>query len=326
VERIDELHDPRLTDGPRAEPAMRDKRPGDMPMRRLALLAAVLTLVAACGAATATPTPSGPIPPSPSGAPQPSPSAGDVESPNGAKEVVLQVEEGGGFVPVEWLATSAPVFTLYGDGTVIFRNPSDLAPESSDGLLRSTPFQIGTLTGAEMEKLLAFAINEGGLGVARDRYENNMIADGSTTTFTISAGGREKTVSIYGLGQDDGSGPNQAILRAFLALRERLYAFDGEGPATEVWDPEAYRGTLIESGGVAANVRDWPWPDIDVADFKKPAGPNELGFPRRAMSIEEIEALGITDPQGGVQGLMLEGPDGKTYSFAIRPLFPDETS
>jgi hypothetical protein len=128
------------------------------------------------------------------------------------------------------------------------------------------------------------------------------------------------------LGQDDGSGPNQAILRAFLALRERLYAFDAEGLVTEEWDPEFYRGTLIESGGVAANVRDWPWPDIGVDEFQKPADPNELGFPRRAMSIEEIEALGIADPQGGVQGVMLEAADGKTYSFAIRPLFPDETS
>jgi hypothetical protein len=110
-----------------------------------------------------------------------------------------------------------------------------------------------------------------------------------------------------------------------MALATRLKEFDTtDGLVAEPYEPTAYRATLIESGGVAANVIDWPWPEIKVGDFKKPAG-EDFGFPRRAMSLEEMDALGVADPEGGVQGLSVEAPDGNVYSLAIRPLFPDET-
>lgn len=42
------------------------------------------------------------------------------------------------------------------------------------------------------------------------------------------------------------------------------------------------------------------------------------------MTADEIAALKLTGIEGGVQGLTLRGPDGKTYSFASRPLLVDE--
>ena len=41
---------------------------------------------------------------------------------------------------------------------------------------------------------------DGGLGVARDQYDNPMVTDVGTTTFTIDAGGLKKAVNIYALG------------------------------------------------------------------------------------------------------------------------------
>ena len=38
--------------------------------------------------------------------------------------MILRYEEGGGFMMAGFIATQAPIFTLYGDGTVIFRNPA----------------------------------------------------------------------------------------------------------------------------------------------------------------------------------------------------------
>ena len=55
----------------------------------------------------------------------PSPSDfGGVDHATGATDVLLRFDQGGGFVMPAFLATSAPIFTLYGDGTIIFRNPS----------------------------------------------------------------------------------------------------------------------------------------------------------------------------------------------------------
>jgi hypothetical protein len=34
----------------------------------------------------------------------------------------------------------------------------------------------------------------------------------------------------------------------------------------------------------------------------------------------------IESPEGGFQGMTLIGPDGKTYSFSLRPLLPDDAS
>jgi hypothetical protein len=43
------------------------------------------------------------------------------------------------------------------------------------------------------------------------------------------------------------------------------------------------------------------------------------------MTAVEVAALKLTDIEGGVQGLAIRGPDGKTYSFILRPLLADET-
>ena len=32
-----------------------------------------------------------------------------------------------------------------------------------------------------------------------------------------------------------------------------------------------------------------------------------------------------TERKGGFQNMALEGPDGKTYTFSLRPLLPDES-
>jgi hypothetical protein len=42
------------------------------------------------------------------------------------------------------------------------------------------------------------------------------------------------------------------------------------------------------------------------------------------MTAAEVAALGFGDVPGGIQGLVLKGPDGKLYSFILRPLLPGE--
>jgi hypothetical protein len=301
-----------------------------MPDRRFALpaVALIALAVAACTQAAA-----------PSGSPglgtgpglSPSPTigpAGTIEHPTGPTDVVLRLEEGGGFVPVEFNLTQVPIFTLFGDGLVLFRNPADQPQADNSGLLRYLPLKAAKLTEEQIQEVLAFAIGPGGLGTARDNYPNDMIADAPTATFTLHAGGREKVVSVYGLGLTEPEGPDALARRNFLALAERLRNFDDGGTyPTVAHDPPGYRAFLTEVSGVVVPTHAWPWRELTPADFATPKDPNAgFVFPQRVLSPAEVEALGLGDLRGGAQGIYLEGPDGKLYSLSLRPLLPGETA
>jgi hypothetical protein len=296
---------------------------------RTVSLAALTIVLAACTAGS-----NGALSPAPSGVsagdPSPSPSTefGAIEHPTGALEVVLRFEEGGGFVMPAWLVTQAPAFTLYGDGTIVFRNQMLEPLEPVGSVFPMHPFRTAKLTEEQVQELLTIALGEGGLGIARPDYPNDQVADASTAVFTINAGGLKKTVSIYALGLEmDGmaDGPARA---AFAKLAEGLQNIDAGGAfATFDFEPEAYRGVLLEGQPGAPGAMPWPWTHLTPADFVSNADPNAFQLPKRVMSTEEVEVLGITPVTGGFQGLTLIGPDdGRFYTFALRPLLPDETA
>jgi hypothetical protein len=302
--------------------------------RRLAPLAltpvlAVTLLACSSGAAQSpvpsTPPSSGPSP-APSEAPSGTPVAGGVEHKTGATDILLRYDEDGGFMIAGYAASQAPHFTLYGDGTVIFRNPLLEGPAPQGSVMTFNPMRTAKLSEEQIQELLVLALGEGGLAAARPNYENNMVTDVGTTTFTVDAGGLRKTVSIYALGFDDPSSPDGPARAAFKKLADRLADFDQGGSIpTDVYTPEAYRASLIESPGIAApDIRDWPWTELTVADFKPDADPNGLQFPYRAMSTEEIDLLDVKDFEGGFNGLILRGSDEKLYTVALRPLLPDD--
>ncbi len=74
---------------------------------------------------------------------------------------------------------------------------------------------------------------------------------------------------------------------------------------------------------VVPDVVAWPWEDLKPSDFKGPADPNAFQLATRTLTPEQVEALGVDGPEGGFQGVIINGPgDGKLYSFAARPLLP----
>jgi hypothetical protein len=267
-----------------------------------------------------------PASPGPSAAPSVAPDSDVIEHKTGATDILLRYEEGGGFIMPAFTAAAVPHFTLYGDGTVIFRNPMAEPPPAEGSVFKMNPLRTARLSEDQIQELLLLALGEGGLAVARENYTNDMIADAGTAIFTIEAGGIKKTVSVYALGlemEGVADGPARA---AFKKLADRLTDFDQGGTIeTDVYEPEAYRGVLFEAPGiVAADVRDWPWPDIKPGDFTPDPDPNGNQFPARRMTIEEVDALGIKDYQGGFQNLVLKTSDGKTWTFSLRPLLPGE--
>lgn len=296
-------------------------------VRARSFLLSVTLLVAACtgGGDGATAPGSGASVP-PTGVIE-TPDFGGIEHPTGATDVVLRFEEGGGFVMPAFLATQAPIFTLYGDGTIIFRNPLLDPLEAVGTVFPLRSFRTARLSEEQVQDLLQLALGDGGLGAARPDYQNNMISDASTAVFTVNAGGLQKTVSIYALGLEIDNTPDAAARAAFKRLADRLGNFDDGGTfQTAEFVPERYRGILLEGQPGAPGAQPWPWPDIAPADFVSNADPNAFALPARVMTPEEVEGLGIEAFAGGFQGLVLIGSDdGKVYEFSLRPLLPDET-
>lgn len=291
---------------------------------RITLSAAVLLVAlgtAACGSTGATTAPSA--------APTPSPSPSGIAHPRGAAEIVLRFDEAGGFVPAEFFAAHVPYFTLYGDGTVVFVSAAAPVPQAPDAPPVGQPIRTATLGEDQVQVLLEFALADGGLALARDRYDNPMVADAPTAVFGIHAAGDSETVSIMALGLDAAPGPDTAIKAAFVKLAERLRDFDRGGTlASRPYVPAAYRGVLLETPGLeGVRIRDWPWPSLKPTDFKLPEDANVLQQRTRVLTVEQATAIGVPGFENGVQGgLWYRGPDERLYSFVLRPLLPDEVS
>lgn len=292
-----------------------------MSNRRLPVVFLVVGLViGACSGGTATPVASG------SATTSPPPSG--LEHPTGATDVVLRMEEGGGFVPMEFNAAQAPLFTLFGDGVVVFQPLlTEFPPPGADGITRGVAWRTAQLDAGQIEELVTFALGPGGLGAARDNYTADGIMDAGNTIFTIDGGGVKKTVTINALGFDPPNNPDGPARASFKKLADRLRDFDNGGTiATDVYVPAAYRALIIEREPDPLMVAvAWPWSEIGPDDFAQPAGDGTgAPFPHRTMTAAEVAAMELGDVSGGLQGLVLKSPDGTFYSFILRPLLPGE--
>jgi hypothetical protein len=305
---------------------------------RLLVIALASGLVlAACSGATATPSPSASPTASPAASPASSPTAASdaIAHPSGSDEVVLRFDEGGGFVAPSFEMVRLPFFSLYGDGTVIYRPASAAFPEQKPGEpMRFPVLHVARMSEPQVQALLAAALGPGGLGVARPSYENGQVADAPTSVFTLNADGRQKRVSVYalgiGLGDPAKPDPDGPIRAAMAALADRLRDFDQDvagGDAVEAgtYTPTRFRASLLEGGaGVNGAPHSWPWPTFGPDSFTSGDPSRGPAFPSRVLSGLDVSLLGIAHPEGGVSGVTLIGPNGTTYDLALRPLLPDE--
>jgi len=303
-------------------------------MSRPAALAALVTVLAACAGSAGSGAVSGSPGASPASnpattAPNSSPTTtGAIEHKTGPADVVLRYEEGGGFVMPAYTAAQAPPFTLFGDGTLVFR-PTEVEPLPAVGSVAPfRPFRTAKMSEGQIQMLLDYALNEGGLGAARAEYTDMMVSDASTAVFTVNAGGLAKTVSVYALGFEAPEVPDLAIRQVLANLRTHLLDIDQGGAVkTDVYASDRYRAILLEGQPGAPDQKAWPWPEVKPAEFVSNGDPNAMPLPARVMTAAEIEALGIAPFEGGFVGMPLAGPgDGKFYSLSVRPLLPDDKS
>jgi hypothetical protein len=263
--------------------------------------------------------------------PQASPAdgAGSVGHATGDTDVVLRAELAGGFTPPSFQLTRVPEFTLYGDGTVLYQlafDPNDPAPIGPPRLA------MATLDAEQMDALLAFAINAGGLGAAKAQYINPLVADAPDTIFTIATDEVAKVVSAQALGfaedpnNPGASNPDASALKTLKALYDTLVPFGDQvarGNATDagLYAPTAYRATLQE-GQAQGEMIDWPWTDVTLDDF---VSNPDSSFRVATLTSDQAAALSAT-PEGGLFSVAVMGPDRVPYQISLRLLLPEEAS
>jgi hypothetical protein len=257
--------------------------------------------------------------------PSPSPTSFWIDHPPGAREIVLRYDSGGGHAPWELFLSMPPVFTLYGDGTVVYRNPAADQPLAEGSIIRNVPLQTFKLTEEQVQGLLAFALADSGLGIARARYDYPALADGPWSVFTVRAGGLDKTVEVYGLGIEGPDVPDPQIRKAMARLAERLTGWDLLSSIQVIaYVPERYRAVLTEDPAIPqGGPRSWPWSTIAPSDFV--LDPNGLQVPNRVLTAAEVAETGLSNLEGGAWGISLASPGGGgAYRLTLRPLLPDE--
>jgi len=308
------------------EPERSDRRPGAMSrLPAIALLMTSAILLGACATGAALPASTAIPSPSASSSVVPSPAIGHAA---GAGDVILRMSTGGGLLAPGALLSEIPEFSLYGDGTVVYRDPATAYEASSrpDGISLRTPFQTARLPESQLQELLAFAIGPGGLGTAQDTYPAVGIADAPSTTFTIRTDALTKEILVGALGMGEpGTGPDAEARAAFEALAAKLHSPDLDGVTSHDYAPPAYRGILFQGdGGSSSTARPWPWTSFGPDDFRALPQAGPMATPVRMLTADDVALLGIPGVEGGADGIGLRTTNGRTFLLSLRPLLPDE--
>jgi hypothetical protein len=311
-------------------------------------LLVVLLVLSACAASGGSPGSSAGTSgdPSPPASAQPSDSGGgggdDVGHPTGADEPILVVSNEGGFMMIDMMAVQMPSFVLLGDGRVIVQGtqtlefPGPALPALQERTLTEEGIQLvlaefedsGLFTGAEIELL----------GM------QNMVADASTTVFTLNAGDLQSRVAVYGLGtwsEDMGMDPPPGVDQAELdahellnSLNNSLLALDMAVPA-DAWESEGWQpyepdafllyvrdvtGEPIEGG--PEQVREWPTDD-DPATFGE-VSENFGNGTRCGVADGELGEAWFTELSQSNQMTTWTTDGEDRWSVRARPLLPHE--
>lgn len=297
----------------------------------------VALLVAACARAGSSPGASGGNP-SPSASP-PNGGTGAIEHPGG-NDPILVIEYTGGMLPVQSTITQLPNLVILGDGRVLMQGaqvelfPGPLMPPLLERTLTEEGIQLVLRAIAETQ------LFSGDLDL---RGVMNTVADAPNTVFRLNAGGREMTVSVYGLGFIDAAHPPPNVPaaeinahRVLTTLSERLATLDSWLPASaweaEVWhgyEPAALRlylrdttGEPAEPGIPAEPARDWPIDGEDPATF----GQEEplFGDGTRCGAVEGDAAAAWLAEVGAANQLTRWTDGERQFSIVARPLLPHE--
>ena len=307
-------------------------------MTRLALrrIAVAVSAVAVLGAACAEARPGGGGTPTDPTGPSPSPVTPGISHPAGPNDLILKIEQTGGFVPVQWMLARLPSFALYGDGTLLTLGAQiEIYPQPA-----LPPVLVQHLTEDGIQRILELAEEAGLLGHDA-MYMNHCVADVTTTVFTVVADGGTHVVSAYALGFDEGKN-NPCVPENQVEARKALVEFEsqmadlskslpaGSYDDPQPWDPTGLRLYVTEgdpSTEPGLNQTEIAWPlEENLAEFGDPFGENgDPGFGTRCGTVEGDDLATLLPLAQQATQITPWTSDGKTYGITFRPLFPDES-
>jgi hypothetical protein len=258
-----------------------------------------------------------------------------MEHPTGSDELVLRIEDAGGFVPVTFNLTQMPTFSLFGDGTIVTVGPQILIYPGP-----ALPNLLVTRLTEDGIQAVLSAAREAGLLDGDRAYGNDMIADASTTIFTTVAEGTTTTVSAYalGLGADDGLPADEREARAKLVeFQMNLGDLASWLPASAILERdvpyEIERLQIISQPYDEAGVADpsleqepMSWPlTTPLASFGEPGGIATPLPNGRCGVVEGADAETLVAALEQANVLTPWESEGTLYALFPRPLLPDET-
>jgi hypothetical protein len=253
-----------------------------------------------------------------------------VTHPAGANELVLRIQQEGGFVPIDYTIAAVPGFSLFGDGTTITTGPQiEIFPGPALPNLIATP-----LTDDGVQVLLQAAI-DAGLGKDADHIDlgNMAITDMPTTVFTLVIDGETHVSSVYALGavteRPDGMTDDE------WAARRALETFAGQVGDLRAWLPAGSVGEDAPYVPAAMRIVVGPytpdpqleqpeiaWPlDVDLATIGRPAGFDD----RRCAVIDGADMKALWSLAQQANQLTPWTSGDASYSIVFRPLLPDES-
>ncbi len=264
-------------------------------------------------------------------------SGGGIAHPAGS-DLVVRIDSAGGFVPIEFVFTAVPGLTISGDGMVVVQGAQD---EIFPGPALA-PIQARRLSEAGLQLVLA-ALARTGFFAASAEFNGGMamVADASTTVFTMHADGREVTVSVYALGFFNGGDPpatmggrEREAHRVLAPLAEKLLTLDSWIPesawAEGAWHPyraDAQRllvrnadGDPADPSGIDGGQIRWPVAG-PAAAFGDPY-PQIDGARCGVVSGEEAEAW--YDALGAANKLTRFTSAGHRFQVLARPILAGE--
>jgi hypothetical protein len=251
-------------------------------------------------------------------------------SPSGSGELVLRVDEVGGFVPVQYNLTRLPLLSLYDDGLLVTPGaqtaiyPGSALPAIAQQRLSQDAIQ-----------LLIQAALDAGLG--KDRYLQTMtVSDMPTTVFTLTVDGQTHTTQVYALAFDLGQKPDGRMSEEEFQARKDLAAFlkkandlswlpDGSVTDDGIYEPTAlriYTGPYQPDPNLTQTPIAWPLtPGLDT--FGQSAENTPGGM--RCGTVTGADAATLLPLAEQANQLTPWTSGGTQYGLSFRPLLPDES-
>ncbi len=247
-------------------------------------------------------------------------SGSPLEYDHAAGHILIQLYQMPGFVypPV----VGVPKWTLYGDGTLIYRDPAAAASQDNpSGLL------VAHLSADAVSSILDTVVNQKAFfASSRDSY-GTMMPDVGGTLFTVSVTGKSKTLTLL---PREGSSPDQQTVNVFSA-QQYLLGYKAPGVA-----PYAAPGIalLVYQRGNASSIdpaaRAWQYSDVSLATASAhdctllPSGPNCAAASGSTPALTAVyggEALHMLRFLASSPGSVSQ--NGGVYAVQAYPLLPD---